>query len=38
MRLVRSLVDQVGGELSISGGQGAHFEIRLKNDEAEPVA
>jgi two-component sensor histidine kinase len=29
MRLVRSLVDQVGGELVIRSGQGAEFEIRL---------
>ncbi len=32
MRLVRSLVDQVGGELTIRDGAGAHFEIRLRND------
>jgi two-component sensor histidine kinase/PAS domain-containing protein len=32
MRLVRSLVDQVGGELSILEGAGARFEIRLGED------
>jgi two-component sensor histidine kinase/PAS domain-containing protein len=32
MRLVRSLVEQIGGELTVRGDSGAYFEIRLRND------
>ena len=32
MRLVRSLVEQVGGELTIRDGAGACFEIRLRSE------
>ncbi|HXV00688.1 MAG TPA: sensor histidine kinase [Caulobacteraceae bacterium] len=32
MRLVRSLIDQIGADLTIAGGEGAEFEIRLPAD------
>ena len=38
MRLVRSLVASVGGELAIRGDEGACFEIRLKNGGGDRVA
>jgi two-component sensor histidine kinase len=38
MRLVRSLVASVGGELAIRKGEGACFEIRLKNGHRDRVA
>ncbi|HEY1415943.1 MAG TPA: sensor histidine kinase [Caulobacteraceae bacterium] len=38
MRLVRSLVEQIGGELTVRGDAGAYFEIRLRNElPAAPV-
>jgi len=36
MRLVRSLVEQVGGELIIRDGPGAAFEIRMNGQSARP--
>lgn len=35
MRLVRSLVQQIGGKLTIAGTQGATFTVRLTDDRAQ---